>query len=358
LTVTDANFDIVVAPDDQKSPANPANRVSVVLLTSQQTEGASYSLTINNVKDQIGNNLTPNTTTLYANVFRSGVLSYTRWNNVGKNDKAALEADPVLYANRALVETVTLCERGSPSAPEPGYIGMIGGYFIPAVTTNYVFFTSQDADNGGVIYLSTDASPANRKLLCYDPSWQNARNWLTPSDANTRRGTTGVAPFENRSDQLLTSDRALAGAGPLLGLLPADGIDPDPWPVLDSNGNAFITLTAGVRYSFQQWQPERDGGQMSATYKYVGPDNSTIGSEPDPANGTASRLTGNVIGAFIDPSSVPPRLSISGTKITFDGRLLSSATANGAYLPVAGATSPYTVPTPTVGNQFYRSVFP
>jgi hypothetical protein len=345
-----------VSPDDPKNPANPANRLAVVLLTSQQTEGASYSLTINNVKDQIGNNLTPNTTTLYANVFRAGVLSYTRWNSVGKNGKAAMEADPVQYANRSVVETVTLCERGSPAVPEPGYMSMIGGFFIPPVTTNYVFFTSQDADNGAVIYLSTDASPANRKLLAYDPSWQNSRQWLAPADGNTRRGLSGVAPFENRSDQLLTSDRAITGQGPLLGLLPADGADPDPWPVTNANGNAFITLTAGVRYAFQQWQPERDGGQMSATFKYAGPENAI--TEPDPANGTPSRLTGNVIGAYIDPSSVPPLLSISGTTITFTGRLLSSATVDGTYLPVASATSPYTVPAPKVGNQFYRAVFP
>jgi|GEM_PF-2154963 len=334
LTASDAIFQVVTddgfgGVDNAYSPLNPLNRVTVVLLTTTQTEGATYSLTVNNVKDLVGKNLTPNTATMYANVFRGGILTYKRW-NVGKNGKATLEADPLLYANPAVVETVTLCERTSPSAPEPGYVALISGFFVPPVTTNYVFFTSQDADNAALIYLSTDANPANRKMLCAEPGWQNAREWTgAGGDTAKRRGDgTGGGPFENRSDQMLTSARAIGGAGVYAGLLPTgDGIDPDPWPVLDANGNAFITLTAGARYSFQQWQTERDGGQQSATYKYVGPNN--VITEPEPANGTASRLTGNVIGALVDPSSLPPQISVQPTNVNFTvgGTIIFSRTA-------------------------------
>jgi hypothetical protein len=366
LTATNAFFDIVVdaGTEDPNNPVNSANRLAVVLLTSPQTEGASYTFAVNNVKDIKGNNLTPNTGAMYANVFRSGILRYKRW-NVGKTGRDTLEADPALYANPALDENLTLCERGSPSAPEPGYVGLISGFFVPPATTNYVFFTSQDADNFGGIYLSTDASPANRKLLCFEPGWQNSRQWTGPGgDTAKRRGDgSGGGPFENRSDQSYTSARAISGGGNLPGglpLVPSDGLDPEPWPVLDTGGNALITLTGGVRYAFQQWQTERDGGQQSATYKIVGANNVT--TEPDPANDTPSRLTGNVIGALVDPSSVPPLLSISSaagvTTVSYSGTLLSSATVNGTYLPVAAATSPYTVPTPAVGNQYYRAVFP
>jgi hypothetical protein len=56
---------------------------------------------------------------------------------------------------------------------------------------------------------------------------------------------------------------------------------------------------------------------------------------------------------------IPPELSITGTggalTITFTGKLQSSATADGTYQDVVGATSPYPVPTPT-GTQFFRSV--
>src|SRR6185295_6786957 len=61
-TPTDANFDLVVdaATEDPKNPLNPLNRVAVILFTATQTAGATYPLTVNNVKDLIGNNLAPN----------------------------------------------------------------------------------------------------------------------------------------------------------------------------------------------------------------------------------------------------------------------------------------------------------
>jgi hypothetical protein len=98
------------------------------------------------------------------------------------------------------------------------------------------------------------------------------------------------------------------------------------------------------------WHEEFENGRVEATYKFDG--------APDPANNSVSTMSGSLIGGLVDPSTVPPLLSISGSTITFSGRLLSSATVNGTYLPVAGATSPYTVPAPTVGNNFYRAVFP
>ncbi|MBN8248414.1 MAG: discoidin domain-containing protein, partial [Verrucomicrobia bacterium] len=49
-----------------------------------------------------------------------------------------------------------------------------------------------------------------------------------------------------------------------------------------------------------------------------------------------------------------PTISISGSTITFTGTLQSSATLGGTYAPVAGATSPYTIPAET-GVLFYRA---
>jgi len=44
-------------------------------------------------------------------------------------------------------------------------------------------------------------------------------------------------------------------------------------------------------------------------------------------------------------------------KIVFTGMLMSSSTVTGTYVPVAGATSPYTIPTGQAPAQFYRSAF-
>lgn len=58
---------------------------------------------------------------------------------------------------------------------------------------------------------------------------------------------------------------------------------------------------------------------------------------------------------FNEGGAVPnPTIAIDGSTITFTGALESSATANGGYTPVEGATSPYVVPAGTE-VRFYRS---
>src|SRR5438046_326426 len=72
-------------------------RVAMIRLTSTHTVGATYSLTLSNVKDLIGNNLTPNTTTMYANVFQAGILSYKRW--MGGGNLQGLINNPLRFAD-------------------------------------------------------------------------------------------------------------------------------------------------------------------------------------------------------------------------------------------------------------------
>jgi hypothetical protein len=54
----------------------------------------------------------------------------------------------------------------------------------------------------------------------------------------------------------------------------------------------------------------------------------------------------------------PPAISVgkqgNSWVITYTGTLYSSPTVNGTYAPVAGASSPYTIP-PNTGIRFYRA---
>jgi hypothetical protein len=314
LTVTDANFDIVVNdttnPEDPKNPFNPSNRVAVVLFTSKQAEGASYDLTVSNVKDVSGNVLSPNTAKLYANTFRAGLLNYKRWE--GGNNMANLLGDALRFANPTVVDTRTIMQTGGQNNTYVAgtYLDRVDGFFIPTVSTNYVFFVS--ADNDGYLYLSTDSDPANKKMIAADVGWQNTATWTGPGgDTAKRRGDgTGNGPFENRSDELLTSQRAINGTGLLNGLLTADGVDPDPWPQVDANGNAVISLKAGQRYYFALWHSEGDSGRAEATFKYAGAE--------DPANGTASIITNTFIGAYADPTSFPPTITNQPANVNFN----------------------------------------
>jgi hypothetical protein len=89
----------------------------------------------------------------------------------------------------------------------------------------------------------------------------------------------------------------------------ADGVDPEPWPTTNASGNAVITLTAGTRYYMQLWHEEFEGGRVEATFKFDG--------EPDPANGTVSRITSGLIGAYVDPSSLLPVITVQPTNVNF-----------------------------------------
>lgn len=53
---------------------------------------------------------------------------------------------------------------------------------------------------------------------------------------------------------------------------------------------------------------------------------------------------------------VPPTIAIQGTTITYTGTLQSATTLGGTYTPVAGASSPYTIPAATSGANFFRAV--
>ena len=85
-----------------------------------------------------------------------------------------------------------------------------------------------------------------------------------------------------------------------------------------------------------------------------------------PSDITASyRLVAGVPGKLVPSNEVnvvppAPQLSMSRTgevlTITFTGKLQSATSITGPFSNVTGATSPYTVPAPSGGNLFFRSI--
>lgn len=78
------------------------------------------------------------------------------------------------------------------------------------------------------------------------------------------------------------------------------------------------------------------------------------------AGAAPASLTGKGLLAHWDfndaTTTVPPSISIQGSVITYSGTLQSATTLGGPFTPVAGATSPYTVPAATTGANFFRAV--
>lgn len=296
VTISAADFVIANAAD----PADLANQRVVRLSTSTQPQGTSLTLTVNaNVKDLANNSVTPNTATFRTFQLKTGVLLYKRWDTV--SSITALRDDASLYPdNPTLVETRSLAETGPSDPNQENFVAELKGFFTPPTTGDYVFFVS--SDDNCMLFLSTDESPANLHLIAADIGWQNNREWTGPGgDATKRRGDlAGGGPFENRSDEAYTSQR----------FQNSTGLDTDdtanPWPTLDANGNAKITLTAGKRYLVDFFHSEGTSGDRAEfTYK--------LASDADPANGTQSIITGNMIAAVVDPSSFPPTVTQAPT---------------------------------------------
>lgn len=150
----------------------------------------------------------------------------------------------------------------TPEEEGDNYVDRVTTLFIPAVTGNYVFFLSSDDDSD--LFLSTDATPANKKLIAQEASWANTDQW-TANDA-----VQGIAS-QKRSDQWTNG----TGVAPY------------------KNG---IPLVAGQKYWLEAVHHEGGGGdQVGATFKLT--------TEADPANGTPSALTGSVIGYGLTISS-------------------------------------------------------
>jgi len=57
------------------------------------------------------------------------------------------------------------------------YSARVSGVFIPPATGDYVFIVS--ADDTADLFLSTDATPANKRLIAQQPGWNTNRQWVS-----------------------------------------------------------------------------------------------------------------------------------------------------------------------------------
>ena len=136
-----------------------------------------------------------------------------------------------------------------------------------------------------------------------------------------------------------------------------------PPSAITFEGTAKVTRQ-GVATSFgYQWQRNNGSGfadianATSASYRFF---------PTTPADISATyRLLAGVPGKMVPSNEVKvvppaPQLSLSQKSgvltITFTGNLQSSASITGPFSNVTGATSPYTVPAPSGGNLFFRSI--
>jgi hypothetical protein len=197
------------------------------------------------------------TLTVRSPVFTSGFLKYELWNGKLRADVLNNMAGAPSVLN-AISSMQTTNNAGDPPA---NYADRVSGFFVPAVSGNYVFFLGSDDDSD--LYLSTDDTAANKKLIAQEAGYSGFLNW------NTIGGGASVVG-DKRSDQFAAS----------------------AWPTPN-----VITLVAGQRYYIEAAHHEGGGGDWLGAYV-------KLESENDPANGTPSNLTGSRIGFFVAPATV------------------------------------------------------
>lgn len=186
------------------------------------------------------------------------------------------------------------------------YANKISGYFLPPVTGDFVFFINGDDDSD--LFLSTDDTPANKKLIAQEAGWSAVRNWVSIG---------GTSTIENkRSDSFAGSQ----------------------WPGASGAG-ATIHLTKGNLYYIEAVHGEGGGGDnLGATYK--------LASDPDPVNLQASTLKGDVVGVKVIPQALgttAPTVTsavatTNGVILTFSAPLDHQTTAIGNFGLGAGVT--------------------
>src|ERR1019366_7619865 len=194
-------------------------------------------------------------------VFEPGLLKEDWWTN-GVTSRAVVENGSV--GNPNFTYTTPLFEgpsgTGNGNGPTIDFVQRIDGYFVPPTTDLYTFFTDSDDDSD--FFISTDASPGNKRLVAQEAGWSGVRNWVSA-------GGGGSVASQKRSDQWS----------------PDGGVN-----VPYQSG---ISLTGGQLYYIEQVHHNGAAGgtHTTATFKRT--------SESDPVNGDQTRFVTNRIGMYV-----------------------------------------------------------
>lgn len=279
-----------------------------VVFSGALSPGASYTLSIANVKDQreSQNVIAANSTAFRAPVFTPGVLALDYYLRVNGTAVANLVGDPQypdgVFDSLALTSFSTSAASGLNTNFGPladNYGVRIHGWITPPTTGNYTFFVR--SDDASELRLSTDDTPANASLIAYEETY---------ADAFKEPG----APEETETS--------------------------DP-----------IALVAGQRYYVEILNKEGGGGDyVQVAWRLQGDTTPATSLQPIPGTVLSSYAAArerklNIAG----PANGQVKLIWSGV-----GRLQESTDLQ-QWTDVAGnPASPY--PTPTTGRKFYRLV--
>lgn len=253
-------------------------------------------------------------------VFEAGYVSEKKWMDV--NIMGAVEA------GTAPAPTFTCARPGFEAGLDnPGSAGRDNtiqqmGYFVAPTNGNYVFFiTSHD---GGDLFLSTDKTPANKRLIAQEAGWSG--NWLW-----NQAGGGGSVVSQKRSDQYSPDSGATT-----------------PY-------SAGILLVAGQHYYMEVVHGTSRYGneQVGVTYRVM----DEYSSVTAPADGTYPNCVGSVVGmsavrcSYVTFTQQPT--NVTATPMGY--ATFSAAGATDSQYPICSAYGlTVTAPTNAILYQWYN----
>jgi hypothetical protein len=133
------------------------------------------------------------------------------------------------------------------------YVNRLTTLFYPPTTGTYDFFVNSDDQSD--LFVSTDATPGNKRLVAQEGGWANAWQW---------QGANGASTVAQKASSTWSPDGTTT-----------------PWA-------SGISMTAGQPYYIEMDHQDTGGGNNAeATF--------TLHGAGTPSNGTHSALTGNLI---------------------------------------------------------------
>ncbi len=227
---------------------------TVILETSPQTPGTTYTLTVNGLRDTaaIPNLIAPDSTIQFqAWVSADGFLRLEIYRDIPGMEVSDLVYHPRFPTTPDEVRYVSAFEAPAGLGPNLGV--RLTGFLTAPATGDYVFYLC--ATRTGELYLSPDESVTNKVLIAADSTWAAERFWTTPP-GHPRGAVNTSAPIPLVAGQRYYVETLMKNATDYATLgvawqppgepVPPNGSDPIPWPSLSTYadpGAATVTIT-------------------------------------------------------------------------------------------------------------------
>ncbi|MBD3393430.1 MAG: hypothetical protein GF410_15550, partial [Chitinivibrionales bacterium] len=170
----ETNYTIDGGSIDVSNAALQPDLVTVILTTEILTEETSYTLEIEGILDCsiAGNTIDPATSVVFA-YRETGTILREVWTGFSGTAVSDLVGHPDYPHSPSDTSYETLFE--TPVNIMDNYGVRMQGWVHPPVSGNYTFWIA--SDDGGELWLSTDADTANKQLIAWVSEWTSSREW-------------------------------------------------------------------------------------------------------------------------------------------------------------------------------------